>query len=119
MAQVKDITTYPNGLIEVVFEDENGRDVAFFHDRVDEQTIEELKVWIPDPDAVTVSFEMGAELADVLQQWCEMRGLKLEQLLRAFTAFIAHHGSEWWARLRKTAEAVIQTDETGGKQNDA
>lgn len=32
MAQVKDITAYPNGLIEVVFEDENGRDVAFFHD---------------------------------------------------------------------------------------
>jgi len=98
MAQIKDITALSDNLMAVTIEDENGRDVRLFQDRVGEQQLEDFKVWVPGPEAVTVDVKVELPLAMHLSQWSEDRGITAEHLLRAMFVYIVdnrHRLEEW------------------------
>lgn len=94
-AVIKDITDMRN-CFSVVFEDpETGeRDIAYFKGRATKEELEELKVYHPSDDDVTMTISMDEDIYRMLEKWCGERGITTEQAVRALLTAIVKYKDE-------------------------
>ena len=72
-SNIVDISLFPKDSIAVVYEDKESkkRDVRFFKERVTQEEIDELQIWRPRPDDVTISVDIENELLQRLEEWAQ------------------------------------------------
>jgi len=92
---IKDISVFHTQSLAIVYEDPEtkARDVAFFRERASEQELDELKIWEPRPDDVTMTVEIEMDLLEKLEEWAAERKLEVEQILRAFLVYFVKYNT--------------------------
>ena len=86
---IRDILILTKACIGIVFEDPETkeRDFSIFNERVTKSDLDELKVYQPSPDDVTITVELEYELARKVERWAAELQIEIEQILRAFVFY--------------------------------
>lgn len=95
-SNIVDISLFPKDSIAVVYEDKESkkRDVRFFKERVTQEEIDELQIWRPRPDDVTISVDIENELLQRLEEWAQKRNIDVEQILRGFLFYFVKYDTK-------------------------